>query len=113
MQNLVRQVPVAEYLVRYAAKLVRFTRPGEGAAAPIAKYVSWGAGPRAGQSLILAAKARALLHGRPYVALEDIHTVAAPVLRHRIITNYNAEADRVTADLLVTRLIESLPRDAA
>jgi MoxR-like ATPase len=71
--------------------------------------VTWGAGPRASQFLVLAGKSRALLHGRPYVATEDIRAVAAPVLRHRIITNFNAEADGVKPDDIVKRLIESTP----
>ena len=113
MQRLVLQVPAADYMIRYAARLARLTRPGDGSPDFVSKYVSWGAGPRAGQSLILAAKARALLHGRPYVALEDVKAVAAPVLRHRVITNYNAEADRVAVDEIVSRLLAMLPREAA
>ena len=72
-------------------------------------YVTWGAGPRASQFLVLAGKARALLYGRPYVATEDIRAVAAPVLRHRLITNFNAEADGVKPDDIVRRLIEGTP----
>ena len=78
----------------------------------VTKYVTWGAGPRAGQNLILAAKARALLHGRPYVAIEDVRAAALPVLRHRVITNYNAEADRVTPDEIVRKLLAVVPRDS-
>jgi MoxR-like ATPase len=78
----------------------------------IKKYVTWGAGPRAGQNLILAAKARALLHGRTYVAIEDVKAVALPVMRHRVITNYNAEADRVTPDEIVRKLLAMVPRDS-
>ncbi|HEY2784065.1 MAG TPA: MoxR family ATPase [Fimbriiglobus sp.] len=119
MQDLVLQVPAAAYLVKYAARLVRATRPkplaGEttNEVAPdfIKKYVSWGAGPRAGQSLILAAKARALLHGRTYVSGEDIRAIAPPVLRHRVITNYTAEADGVTPDEIVRRLLAAIPKD--
>lgn len=118
MQELVLQVPAAEYVMRYAARLVRATRPapltGESRdPVPdfIKKYVSWGAGPRAGQSLILAAKARALLHGRPYVAIEDVRKVAPPVLRHRVITNYTAEAEGITPDEIVRRLLDLIPRD--
>jgi MoxR-like ATPase len=118
MQDLVLQVPAAPHVMRYATRLVRATRPkpleGE-AAVPVPdfvkKYVSWGAGPRAGQSLILAAKARALLHGRTYVSVDDVKTVAPPVLRHRVITNYTAEADGVTPDDLVKRLLQDIPRD--
>lgn len=118
MQELVLQVPAAPHVMRYATRLVRTTRPapvnGEPAVAVpdfIKKYVGWGAGPRAGQSLILAAKARALLHGRTYVATEDVRAVAPPVLRHRVITNYNAEADGVTPDEVVRRLLQVTPRD--
>ncbi|QEL19104.1 AAA family ATPase [Limnoglobus roseus] len=119
MQQLVLQVPAAEYVMRYAARLVRATRPtppaGEAASGPVPdfvkKFVSWGAGPRAGQSLILAAKARALLNSRTYVALEDVKAVAAPVLRHRVITNYNAEADGITPDEIIRRLLAIMPRD--
>lgn len=113
MQELVLKVPVAEYLVRYAARLARLTRPGRDSPEIVSRYISWGAGPRAGQCLILASKARALLHGRPYVALEDLRAVAAPIFRHRIITNYNAEADGVSTDSLIAKLVESMPREAA
>ena len=75
-------------------------------------YVTWGAGPRASQYLILAAKARAVLNGRPYVSCEDVRAVAPPVLRHRIMTNFNAEADGVKPDDIVRRLIDLVPREA-
>ena len=74
-------------------------------------YVTWGAGPRATQFLILAAKARAVLHGRYYVSCEDVRAVAPPVLRHRIITNFNAEAEGIKPDDIVRRLIDIIPRD--
>jgi MoxR-like ATPase len=77
----------------------------------VKKYVAWGAGPRAGQSLILAAKARAILAGRTYVAIDDVRTVAPPVLRHRILVNYHGEADGVTPDEIVARLLQTIPRD--
>jgi MoxR-like ATPase len=119
MQSLVRKVPVAAYIIRYALKLARLSRPHGQAGEPpdpnvpdfVKKYVTWGAGPRAGQNLILAAKARALLRGRTYVAVEDVKAVALPVLRHRVITNYNAEADRVTPDEIVRKLLAMVPRD--
>jgi MoxR-like ATPase len=119
MQDLVRRVPAAGFVIRYALKLARLTRPtGQDGEAPdagvpdfVKKYVTWGAGPRAGQNLILAAKARALLKGRPYVATEDVKAVALPVLRHRVITNYNAEADRITSDEIVRKLLAVVPRD--
>jgi MoxR-like ATPase len=113
MQDLVLKVPAASYVVRYASKLTRLTRPtGEaGVAVPdfVKKYVSWGAGPRAGQNLILAAKA--LLAGRTYVAIEDVRAAALPVLRHRVMVNYHAEAEGVTPDDIVTRLLQLVPRD--
>ncbi|MFO0939058.1 MAG: MoxR family ATPase [Gemmataceae bacterium] len=119
LQKLVLKIPAANYLVKYATRLVRATRPkalpGETVAADVPdfvkKYVSWGAGPRAGQSLVMAAKARALLHGRTYLSGEDLRAVAAPVLRHRVITNYNAEADGVTADEIVRKLLATIPKE--
>ena len=117
MQELVLRVPAAPFVIRYAAKLARTSRPQspEKDAPPppdfVKKYVSFGAGPRAGQSLIMAAKARALLYGRPYVALDDVRSVALPVLRHRIMINYHAEADGVTPDDIVTKLLALIPRE--
>ncbi|MBY0457557.1 MAG: MoxR family ATPase [Gemmataceae bacterium] len=117
MQRLVRKVPAAGFVIRYAMKIARLTRPGsQDGEAPdpntpdfVKKYVTWGAGPRAGQNLILAAKARALLRGRTYVATEDVKAVAMPVMRHRIVTNYNADADRVTPDEIVRKLLALVP----
>jgi MoxR-like ATPase len=122
MQDIVRKVPVAPYVIRYAMKFTRLTRKGsrsgagrgkDGADVPdfVRDYVTWGAGPRASQFLILAAKARAVLHGRYYVSCEDVRSVAAPVLRHRIITNFNAEAEGVKPDDIVRRLVDIIPRD--
>jgi MoxR-like ATPase len=119
MQDIVRKVPVAPYVIRYAMKFTRLTRKARAsghkkeAEVPdfVRDYVTWGAGPRATQFLILAAKARAVLHGRYYVSCEDVRAVAAPVLRHRIVTNFNAEAEGVTPDDLVRRLIDLIPRD--
>jgi MoxR-like ATPase len=112
--HLVRRVPVAEHLVRYALQLVRKTRVGRPEATEmVGKYVTWGAGPRASQYLVLAAKARAALQGRFFVSSDDIAAVAAPVLRHRIITNFNAEADGVTPDAIVEHLLEATPIDRA
>jgi MoxR-like ATPase len=119
LQQLVLKIPAASYLVKYATRLVRATRPkpmpGEEPSADIPdvvkKYVSWGAGPRAGQGLVMAAKARALLHGRTYLSGDDLRAVAAPVLRHRVITNYNAEADGVTADDIVRKLLAAVPKE--
>jgi MoxR-like ATPase len=113
MQELVRRVPVAPYVIRYALRFTRATRKEHGNVPDFVRdYVTWGAGPRASQYLILAAKARAVLHGRPYVSCEDVRAVAAPVLRHRIMTNFNAEADGVKPDEIVRRLIETIPREA-
>ncbi len=105
--QLVRRVPVAEHLARYALSLVRQTRVGSSQATEmVSQYVSWGAGPRASQYMVLAAKARSALHGRFCVGAEDIRAVAAPVLRHRIIANFNAEADGITTDAIVAHLLE-------
>jgi MoxR-like ATPase len=120
MQDIVRKVPVAPYVIRYAMKFTRLTRKTSrnGAAKPagevpdfVRDYVTWGAGPRATQFLILAAKARAVLHGRYYVSCDDVRSVAPPVLRHRIITNFNAEAENIKPDDIVRRLIDVIPRD--
>jgi MoxR-like ATPase len=109
---LVREVVAAENVVDYAARLVRATRPaGDGTdRVPdfVKQWVRWGAGPRAGQSLLLAGKARAVLHGRPVVSLEDVRAVAAPVLRHRILVNFQAEADGVDAERLVSLLLDDV-----
>jgi MoxR-like ATPase len=112
LHAVVREVPAAENVIDYAARLVRATRPGGPTAdrAPewVDKWVRWGAGPRAGQSLLLGAKARALLDGRSVVAHEDIREVALPVLRHRLLLNFQAEAEGVDADQIVIRLLEAV-----
>ena len=110
LQQLVLKVPIAEHVIRYAMSLARLTRVGK-AEVPdfIGRYVRWGAGPRAGQYMILGGKARAILHGRYYVSTDDIRAVAYPVLRHRIITNFNASAEGVTTDQLIGQLIEAVP----
>ncbi|MBL8796757.1 MAG: MoxR family ATPase [Planctomycetia bacterium] len=115
MQDIVRNVPVAPYVIRYAMKFTRLTRKNAGVDVPqfVKDYVTWGAGPRASQYLVLGAKARAVLHGRYYVSTEDIRAVAAPVLRHRIITNFNAEAEGIKPDDIVKRLADLIPRDPA
>ena len=110
---LVREIAAADNVVDYAARIVRATRPSAPAdeRAPdfVRQWVRWGAGPRAGQSLLLAGKARAVLHGRPAVSLDDVRAVAAPVLRHRVLVNFQAEADGVSADTIVTRLLDAVP----
>jgi MoxR-like ATPase len=115
VQAMVRQVPVADHVVRYALRLVRATRVHEDGEKPavIENYVSWGAGPRASQYLVLAAKARAILSGATHVMPEHIESAALPVLRHRVITNFNAEADGVTTDDIVRSLLDSIPVDSA
>jgi MoxR-like ATPase len=112
MQDIVRKVPVAPYVIRYAMKFTRLTRKEKGQVPGFIKdYVTWGAGPRATQFLVMGAKARAVLHGRYYVSCEDIRAVAVPVLRHRIITNFNAEAEGLKPDDLIERMIKSVPVD--
>jgi MoxR-like ATPase len=108
--QIVRKVPVADHIMRYALQFTRLTRREKGPVPQfINDYVSWGAGPRASQYLVLAAKARAVLHGRYYVSTEDIRAVTLPVLRHRIMTNFNAEAEGVRPDDIIRRLIETIP----
>ena len=110
MQQLVRQVIVAEEIARYAVRLVDASRPGRQGNHPfIREWVKWGAGLRASQSLILAAKARALILGRYHVSVADVQALARPVLRHRIIPNFYAESERITSDNLVERLLEAVP----
>src|SRR6266404_4738633 len=112
MQDIVRKVPVAPYVIRYAMKFTRLTRKDKGQVPQFVRdYVTWGAGPRATQYLVLGAKARAVLHGRYYVSCEDIREVAIPVLRHRIITNFNAEAEGIKPDDIIRRLADVIPRD--
>jgi len=107
LQKLIRRVPVADYIIEYAVRLVRNTRPGrDGAPAYVKDWVSWGAGPRASQYLILGAKTRAVLDGRYTAAIEDVRSVAMPVLRHRIVTNFNAEAEGVDTTEIISRLLE-------
>ena len=110
VQEMVRQVPVSDHVARYAVKLVARTRPvNEDAPDFIKDWVTWGAGPRAAQYLLLGAKAKALISGRTVAAAEDVRAVAPAVLRHRIVTNFNAEADGQTADGIVKKVIEETP----
>ena len=108
IQQVVRKVPIAEAIVDYAVELNRQTRPDSEALDFIQDWVQWGAGPRASQYLVLGAKARAILNGRYHVAYEDIKAVAVPVLRHRILTNFNAEADGITSMDIINRLLENV-----
>jgi MoxR-like ATPase len=111
LQATVRRIPVGDHVFKYAMALSRATRPNEPEAPDFVKeYVSWGAGPRASQYLILGAKARAALYGRNYATTEDVAAVAAPVLRHRVLTNFNAEAEGMSSDKVVQRLLEKTPR---
>jgi MoxR-like ATPase len=127
LHSLVREVPAAENVIDYATRLVRATRPAavdargpanrarpSADASPewVDKWVRWGAGPRAGQALLLGGKARALLEGRHVVALDDIRAVAFPVLRHRLLMNFQAEADGVDADQIVGRLLDEVKASA-
>jgi MoxR-like ATPase len=103
-------VPVSDQCIDYAMDLVRATRgPDHGGPRYIGEWIAWGAGPRAGQALVLAAKARAALAGRPSVSVDDIRAVARPVLRHRIVINYNAQAAGETSDAIVKRLLADVP----
>jgi MoxR-like ATPase len=104
-QNLVRRVPVADNVLEHAVRLVHATRPGQGASKRVNDFVSYGAGPRASQYLVLGAKARAALSGRPTPEIADVNAVALPVLRHRIVTNFNAEAEGISADDIVKSLL--------
>ena len=120
IQALVRAVPVADAVIDYALRLVRATRApetgaGQDGQAPddrpdsVRDYLRWGAGPRAGQALVLAAKARAVMNGRPHPGPEDVAAVAGPVLRHRVLTSFSAEADGIDADEIVRRLLKDVP----
>jgi MoxR-like ATPase len=108
--EVVRKVPIAEEVVRYAVRIASNSRPGqEGSSDYINEWVNWGAGTRAGQSLVLGAKTKALLDGRSHVTYDDISAMAAPVLRHRILTNYRAEAEGITVERVIEKLIEMTP----
>jgi len=114
LQQIIRRVPVSDYVINYVTNLVRRTRPEDPTAADfVKKYVKWGAGPRAGQFLILAAKARAVMNRRLNIDLADVRAIALPVFRHRIGVNFNAEAEGITSEALVTQLLRSTQPDAA
>ena len=107
--QLIRRVPVSEEVLRYAVKLASATRPGQPNAPEfIENWVEWGAGTRAAQFLILGAKTRALLHNRAHASFDDVRALAHPVLRHRILINYKAEAEGVTMEQVIDRVIESV-----
>lgn len=108
VQQLVRQVHINKDLIEWVSRLVRATRAGESESAYVREWVHWGAGPRAGQAMILTAKARALLHGSFAVREEDIMQVALPVLRHRILMNFKAEAEGVTSTTVTKHLLETI-----
>jgi MoxR-like ATPase len=108
-QKVVRRLPIADAVTRYAVKLVRATRPADGAADFIKQWVSYGASVRAAQALVLGAKARALLQGRPSASFDDVKALARPVLRHRMLVNFQAQSEKVTTDKLITRLVDTVP----
>jgi MoxR-like ATPase len=109
-QEIVRQVAIADEIARYVVRLVDASRPGRpGAPEFIEKWVKWGAGLRASQALVRGAKARALMHGRYHVSIKDIQALAKPILRHRIMTNFYADSERITPDAIVDRLLDAVP----
>lgn len=108
LQHLVREVPISDDLIDYTSKIVRATRPETTDIDYVKEWVDWGAGPRAGQAMILTAKARALLQGRLSVTLEDLKHVSKPVLRHRIIVNFKAEANKIDSDKITAHLLSSI-----
>ncbi len=111
LQQIVRRVPVGDHVYQFALDLVRATRPGEpGVSDFVRHWLSWGAGPCAGQYLILAGKARALMHGRLHVTTEDVEAVAASVLRHRIVPNFNAAAEGITVEQIIEKILTLVPR---
>lgn len=110
LQALTREVSISDDLITYVADLIRATRPESSPVAYVKEWVRWGAGPRAGQALILTAKARALIHGRYAVVMEDLQTMAYPVLRHRVLMNFKADAENVTADMVAAELIKTISR---
>ncbi len=112
LQDLVRQVPVASHVKDYAVRLILATHPKSETAVPIAnQYLRFGSSPRGGQVLILGAKVRALTHGRFNVSFDDIHAVAHGALRHRLILNFEAEAEGITTDHIVDQVVKEVPRD--
>jgi MoxR-like ATPase len=114
LQHVVRRVPVADHIFAYAKRITRMTRPGTPEAVDfVNKWLTWGAGPRASMNLILAAKARAVLHGQHHVSADDVAAVARPILRHRLIPNFTAQSEGVNADTIVDRILEAVPKNLA
>jgi len=114
LQKLVRQVPVASHVKDYAVRLVLATHPKTETASPIAnQYLRFGSSPRGGQTLLLGAKVRALARGRFNVSFEDIQAVATAALRHRLILNFEAEAEGITTDQIISQILKDVPKDAA
>lgn len=114
LQHLVRQVPVASHVMDYAVRLVLATHPKSATAAPITnQYLRFGSSPRGAQSLVLAGKVRAMMHGRFNVSFEDLHAMVLPTLRHRLILNFEAEAQGVTTDDVLAQILKDVPKDAA
>ena len=109
LQAAVREVHIGADLLTWITRLVRATRPGNGAPAEVNNWIKWGAGPRAGQSLVLASKARALLHGRFAATREDVQALAAPVMRHRLLLSFAAEAEQKSADDVIAALLRTVP----
>ncbi|MEE4204550.1 MAG: MoxR family ATPase [Halieaceae bacterium] len=109
LQSIVRGVAISDTLLDYSARIVRATRPGEGGPSPVQDYVRWGAGPRAGQALVLCAKAHAVLNRRFAVTADDLHSIAPAALRHRLLLNFQAEADGVSTDDIVAQVLEAMP----
>ena len=109
LQDIVRRVPASDYVIRYAVNMVNASRPVSPTAMDFVKrWVAWGAGPRASQYLVLGAKARAIMHGKYCADIEDIRFVAPSVLQHRIITNFNAEAEGIDSGQIVKMLLDSI-----
>src|SRR5437762_1548141 len=112
LQQIVRRMPVAEHVYAYAERLVRVTRPNSPEALDFCKkWLTWGAGPRAGLNLIMAAKARAMLSGHYYVSCDDVAAVAPPIFRHRIIPNFAAQSESVSPDDITRKILETVPKD--
>jgi MoxR-like ATPase len=114
LQKVVRKVPVPDHVMDFVLDLVRYTRPNEAdAPAFVKELIDWGAGPRACQNLVLAGKVRAVLHGRFHVTIDDIEALSLPVLRHRVVATFNAQAEGVTVDDIIRRIVKAVPRGEA